>query len=287
MIKSYYHPDLHLHSFYSDGTDSPKQLITKAKAAGVDLFSLTDHDTVRGCEEIVLSLKKDDPAFLRGVEFSCEDREGKYHILGYGFDRAKPAVEGLAEHCHQLRIEKAQKRFAFLRERFGFCFSDKEEQTVLLENNPGKPHFVELMMQKGLISEKKAGFELFQDCPEDEFFLSPELAIEAIRCSEGVAVLAHGIFSDGSIPLSEEQLRKRVERLQNVGLQGLECFYPTYSEQQRKIMLSAAADYQMFITAGSDYHGKNKNVCIGESIGAEQELLSPFYSAVAHQIIEY
>ena len=78
--------DLHMHTTVSDGTDSPEGILDKVRSAGLALFSVTDHDAVKGYRIIQALLTPDDPAFLTGVEFSCKDEEGKYHILGYGFD---------------------------------------------------------------------------------------------------------------------------------------------------------------------------------------------------------
>ena len=77
--------DLHMHTAVSDGTDKPDEILLRVREAGIGLFAVTDHDAVKGCEEISRALTAGDPAFLTGVEFSCRDEEGKYHILGYGF----------------------------------------------------------------------------------------------------------------------------------------------------------------------------------------------------------
>lgn len=85
-IFSFQKADFHMHSVFSDGTDSPEELLDKIKIAGIDVFSLTDHDTCAGCEQMSALIKNDRaPYFIPGIEFSTEDEHGKYHILGYGF----------------------------------------------------------------------------------------------------------------------------------------------------------------------------------------------------------
>ena len=86
---SFQKPDLHMHSVYSDGTDTPESLLQNVRAAGLDLFALTDHDTAEGGAAVRALLRPGDPAFIGGVEFSCRDGRGKYHVLGYGFDAYK------------------------------------------------------------------------------------------------------------------------------------------------------------------------------------------------------
>ena len=75
--------DLHMHSTISDGSDSPEQLLKNIKAAGISLFSVTDHDSVKSAEIMRELVRDSDLLFIPGVEFSCRDEEGKYHILGY------------------------------------------------------------------------------------------------------------------------------------------------------------------------------------------------------------
>ena len=87
--------DLHIHSTFSDGTDTPEQILEHAREIGLDLFSITDHDALKA-GPVIRSLRKEgDPAFVTGVEFSCKDEKGKYHILGYGYDpEAEAAGKG-------------------------------------------------------------------------------------------------------------------------------------------------------------------------------------------------
>ena len=89
---AFHSPDLHMHSVYSDGTDTPRALLQRVRAAGLDIFALTDHDTAQGCAAVRALLEPGDAAFVEGIEFSCQDGEGKYHVLGYGFDAEKPSI---------------------------------------------------------------------------------------------------------------------------------------------------------------------------------------------------
>jgi len=88
----YRHPDLHMHSTASDGSDTPLELLEKVRLAGIDAFSLTDHDTYHGCAALSENLKPGDPAFIPGIELSCRDEHGKYHILGYCYDVSKNSI---------------------------------------------------------------------------------------------------------------------------------------------------------------------------------------------------
>ena len=110
--------DLHMHSTVSDGTDRPEEILEKVREAELSVFSVSDHDAIK-CSTIIPGLlKSGDPEFITGVEFSCKDEEGKYHILGYGYDPEAQAVQSLVEKSHSFRLEKVHVRLAFLRDEF-------------------------------------------------------------------------------------------------------------------------------------------------------------------------
>ena len=98
--------DLHIHTSVSDGTDDPREIAAIAKNAGIELFSVTDHDSAAGSIRAMQSLKQGDPSFITGVEFSCRDEEGQFHILGYGYDPSAGSIVKAEEKGHDLRIIK-------------------------------------------------------------------------------------------------------------------------------------------------------------------------------------
>ena len=281
---TYYKPDLHMHSVYSDGTDTPEMLVRNVRAAGLDVFALTDHDTTQGCAAVRALLQPGDPAFIGGVEFSCKDQGGKYHVLGYGFDAERPAIRAAADYAHNGRLLKMRNRFAYLRDQYGFTFTEEEQAALLQLKNPGKPHLAAMMVKKGYVKDKNEGFELVSGYRDTEPLLTPEEAIRAILQSGGIPVLAHGILADGSKNLTEEEICARAERLKAAGLMGLECYYSTFTSRQQEIMLALAERLDLLVTAGSDYHGTNKTVGLGQTGCQAPEKLQRFYDAVADRI---
>ena len=87
--------DLHMHTTISDGTDTPEMVLARVKEAGLTLFSVTDHDAIKSSQIIPSLLGEGDVRFLSGVEFSCKDEEGKYHILGYGYNADAKPIQAL------------------------------------------------------------------------------------------------------------------------------------------------------------------------------------------------
>ena len=257
--------DLHMHSRVSDGTDSPLELLGKVRGAGLEVFSLTDHDAIKGCAEIRSNIKAGDPRFITGAEFSCRDELGKYHILGYGFDTQAGAMPEFIEDSHNTRMKKIEARLAFLKSEMGIEFPEEERKTLLALDNPGKPHIANLMVKYGYAESKELAFQnTLNRLPVLVSYIRPEQAIEAILAGGGVPVLAHPSYGDGDQLIMGSDLDNRVRRLVDFGLRGLEAFYSGFTPQITNEVLDLADRYDLSVTAGSDYHGSNKMIVLGD-----------------------
>ena len=257
--------DLHMHSRVSDGTDSPLELLGKVRGAGLEVFSLTDHDAIKGCAEIRSNIKAGDPRFITGAEFSCRDELGKYHILGYGFDTQAGAMPEFIEDSHNTRMKKIEARLAFLKSEMGIEFPEEERKTLLALDNPGKPHIANLMVKYGYAESKELAFQnTLNRLPVLVSYIRPEQAIEAILAGGGVPVLAHPSYGDGDQLIMGSDLDNRVRRLVDFGLRGLEAFYSGFTPQITNEVLDLADRYDLYVTAGSDYHGSNKMIVLGD-----------------------
>ena len=265
--------DLHMHSTVSDGTDTPAEILSRVRKVGIRLFALTDHDALKGCKAIIAARKEGDPAFMTGVEFSCMDENGKYHILGYGYDPNGQAIGEVIEQGHSYRIEKLRARLDFLKARFGFGFSEEEEKALFALDNPGKPHLGNLMVQHGYAETKNAAIKEYIDQLQmSDVYISPEQAIRGILQSGGIPVLAHPSYGDGDQLILGEEMEARIARLKEMGLQGLETYYSGFTNKLRSEILSFAEQFDLYVTAGSDYHGKNKLIALGDTeLGAPDE----------------
>lgn len=258
--------DLHMHTTASDGTDTPAEILAHVKEAGINLFAITDHDTIDGCFEIRDLLKDGDPSFLFGVEFSCVDEEGKYHILGYGFDPESPKLKNLLTYCHDTRIRRVQQRLHFIEKEFGFTFSQKDIDALFALKNPGKPHMGNLMVKYGYTKTKEdAIYQYLNKFKGKEERVRPEYAVQAIAEAGGIPVLAHPSYGSGDETIVGIDMDNRLKKLVSYGLQGVEAFYSTFPKELRREMLNFAKKYDLYVTAGSDYHGKNKPLRLGET----------------------
>lgn len=258
--------DLHMHTTVSDGTDRPEEILKKAREAELSVFSISDHDAIKCGTIIPKLLKKDDPLFLSGVEFSCKDEKGKYHILGYGYDPESESIRKVVETGHGYRMDTVHRRLKYLSEKWNIRFPEEEVKKLLALDNPGKPHIGNLMVKCGYVSSKRQAFdEYINKIPNADMYLHPKEAIRGILGAGGIPVLAHPFFGSGSSHIPVTDLKERVERLQGFGLSGIEAFYSDFDDEMIKEALSIAEELGLYVTAGSDYHGGNKKIPLGET----------------------
>lgn len=258
--------DLHMHSTVSDGTDTPEEILTKVKAAGIDLFALSDHDAIKGFGMIRAALKPGDPRLLSGAEFSCRDEEGKYHILGYGYDPDALPIQHLVETGHSYRVTKVTARLSFLEQEYGFIFPEVEVQALMALDNPGKPHIGNLMVKYGYAETKEDAIRNYiNKMHTPSQYLRPEEAIRGILEGGGIPVLAHPAYGSGEERILGADMDHRLRRLIAYGLRGVEAFYSGFPPRLRAETLAFALKYKLLVTAGSDYHGRNKLITLGDT----------------------
>jgi len=260
--------DLHLHTQISDGTDSLTEIIENVRKAGLDLFSVTDHDSIKAGIMIPPMLEELEPeqrtAFVRGIEFSCEDEMGKYHILGYGYNSAVPGIAEVVEEGHRMRMRKTKARLQFLQKEFNFRFTEDEIDELLSKDNPGKPHIANLMIGHGYANDIQDAIKNYINKKEfQNEHVRPEDAIKGILKSGGIPVLAHPTYADGDGLILGEEMEQRLQHLIGFGLAGVEAYYSGFSPKIQSECLAFADQFDLYITAGSDYHGGNKMIEIG------------------------
>ena len=231
--------DLHMHSNISDGTDTPEELLPLIREEGIRIFSVTDHDSIKSSTIIPALLTEGDPIFLPGVEFSCRDEEGKYHILGYGFDPNSESMKKIVEKGHQNRLRKVRARLDYLQTKFGFRFPEEELKALFKLDNPGKPHIGNLMVRLGYAKSKEDAIKNYIDQLRIRSdYLRPEEAIAGILGGGGVPVLAHPAYGSGDELIIGEQLDLRVRKLTAFGLRGVEAYYSGFTPKLQEAMLS-------------------------------------------------
>jgi len=241
--------DLHIHSNYSDGIYDVSFIVEKAIKQGISAISITDHDTIDGCQEAYNICKQKNLEYITGIEFSCFEELKEFHILGYNFD---PDYKPLKEHLKQFRIdrfERAEKMLLKL-EKIGLKINIDSVMEVAGKSPIIRPHIATALLNEGYVKTIKEAFQLYIGdwklayVPKQTFRV--EKAIKLINNADGIASLAHpGPFID------QDDLYRMIQ----MGLDAIEVVHPIHDESLIKFYHSVASQYWLLETGGSDYHG--------------------------------
>lgn len=262
MNKSKILVDMHLHTTASDGSFSPSEVVQKVKSSGVKVFSLTDHDTTAGVHEVEGEIPEG-MEFFKGIEFSCKAGDIKCHILGYSYDDNHPDFMKALAAAEAKREDKLAIRIEHLREVDGIELTGEEIAELEAIPSAGKPHIANILMRRGIPGTRTEIINRYLEFGV-ESRIPAELAIGAIKSSGGVAIWAHPLGGENEIHMSRDELEEKLGVLQDIGIEGLECFYSRYDEDEIAMLLDIAESRGLLVSGGSDFHGKNKNVEIGE-----------------------
>ena len=250
--------DLHTHSNFSDGTDTPSQLINKAHAAGLTTIALTDHDTVAGWDEASSHLRPG-LALVLGSEISCQTKDGiSVHMLGLLFDPENEALSSMMALTRDNRIGRMHKIIARLNAAdYAITMEDVEAQ---LSDGAtlGRPHLADALIAKGYMKSREEVFSeiLHNDSPfyVAHYSPTPEVAISRIKEAGGVAVIAHAMSSLRGRVVSPESFESYVE----AGLDGIEVFHRDHTAANQVLLTEIADQFNLAKTGSSDYHGNGK-----------------------------
>lgn len=257
--------DLHTHSAYSDGTDTPEELMNKALEAGLDVVGLTDHDTYAGWDEAAACVERTGVALVRGVELSCA-REGiTVHLLGYLPDPSNEALREVQERATQSRLTRAQRIVERLSEDFPITW--EQVQAFAPDAGPvGRPHIADALVEIGAFPDRSSVFAqtLHPSSPYYVMHWAPDPvdAVELVRAAGGVPVLAHPRARARQRLLPEEV----IDMMKEAGLFGIERDHRDHADEDRADVERIASRLRLEVFGSSDYHGRGKPNRLGENL---------------------
>jgi len=244
--------DLHIHTTASDGTWTPQRLVSEIKDNGIQIFSVTDHDSVENIAVTAKLAKEEGIRFLPGVEVSTT-LEGKlFHILGYGIDPDNPLLRQLLWHNTELMMKKDDDSIKMLIEEGHAIDFDGY---LAYENDVSRGGWKALnyLIDAGLCRDAVDFFtRLFKGIHlVFPVFPSPREVIEAINKAGGIAVVAHpaGNFS------RKMNLEKVLDAFYREGIEGVESFHPEHDEEKTAFCCEWSLQKGLYLTGGSDCHG--------------------------------
>lgn len=261
--------DLHCHSNYSDGTETPEALLEEAQKVGLDALALTDHDTVDGIPGFLQAAAKyPDLLAIAGVEISTLHSGREIHIVGLFLDYN--CVE-LQEFLKDIQFKRRQRNelMAMKLTSLGYDVDIEEIRAKAGGKIVGRPHFAAHLL-------KNYDFEDFQDIFDKllkrgapafvpRSLPSPHEAIEMIHKAGGIAIWAHPIYRRSK---ERSWCRKILKELVPAGLDAIEAYYTQFNEQQTKIVKDLAKEFNILLAGGSDYHGSHHpDIFLGTGYG--------------------
>lgn len=249
--------DLHIHTIYSDGDKTPKQIIKMAKECGLTTISITDHNIISG----IKTLTKDDLEgieFIPGVELSANIEKGRMHILGYGIDVNN---ESLNEKLNdRVDVKNILLYCRYLEKMFNIYFSQNDiNELISCIGNIGRPELAKLLIKYGYAKDVDAAFDYYlnpvmEECRNQKAGYTKEECIKIILEAGGIPVLAHPI----SLKLDEQELRQELMYLKEIGLMGIETRHIHHTPEYTEMLDRIAAELGLLKTGGTDYHGMIK-----------------------------
>ncbi len=274
--------DLHTHSTYSDGSDTPAELISAAVQARLEAVALTDHDNLDGIPEAAAAAAHHGIELIPGIELSCQWEPGGFHMIVLWLE---PGPGPLQDRLVELQHGRATRNQQMVAKLAGLGVDITYEE-VLEEaggTGVGRPHMAAILVRKRVVESMSEAFDSYLAAGRPAYVgrarLTPEVAIELANSSGAVSIIAHphtlGIFG--------RELDAELERLAGLGLSGLEAHYPEYEPDARLELVERARRVGLIPSGGSDFHGDYKQgLKIGTGYGdlaVERTLLEELRAA--------
>ncbi|TDX53301.1 PHP domain-containing protein [Orenia marismortui] len=260
--------DLHLHTTASDGSFTPKQLLTKAKELGFSAIAITDHDTIDGIAEGIELAEKLDIELVPGIEMNTDYENTEIHVLGYYIDyKDQKFIDKLAS-LKEARYNRIKRIVGKLND-LGLVIDFEEVKKNADGGALGRPHVAQIMLDKGYVEEWSEAFDKYiaKGAPAyvERKKLTPQEAIQLIKEFGGIPVVAHPVL------IERDEL---LEQLIEWGVEGIEVYHTEQDEEDSKRYLEFAQKNGLLITGGSDCHGPRRKgeVLIGK-IKASYDIL--------------
>lgn len=275
--------DLHMHSYYSDdGEFTPAQLVKKCKDAGIQVMAVADHNCARANAEVRMEANKAGIRYISAIEIDCTYKGVNLHVLGYGIDDEHPDFADIENNIKKQNVKASMEMLEKTR-MMGFDVSEQEMKQLAAHNFDPDVWTGEMFGEVLLAKSEYQNHPLFQsyreggersDNPYVNFYwdfysqgkpcyaevIFPDLqeVVNIIHKHHGYAVLAHpGMNLKGHRELLDDMLA--------TGLDGIEAFSNYHDEKVCHEFYDQAMKHHLFVTCGSDFHGKTKpSIALGK-----------------------
>lgn len=246
--------DLHIHTYYSDGTMSPKEVVEDAKRKNLGIIAITDHDVLDSYEELKVEAEKAGIITIRGVEIDSIFEGHLVHLLAYKFEDNEKLFK-LINHAKEQLLETSIELIRRMENDYeGISLEDYNSYEY--ERRKGGWKGIHYLHDRKITEGLFDGVKFYgkYDCGHEKFaFPSVEEVCNTVHDANGYVVLAHpcNYYSNKN----KEDILEKLEILKSLGIDGVECYYPANSDLMTNTCLEFCKDNNLIITAGSDGHG--------------------------------
>ena len=247
--------DLHMHSYYSDGTMSPREIVEDAKKRNVQLIAITDHNVLDSYTELKEAAEEFGIKVIRGVEIDARFEDIVVHILAYNFEDN----ENLFNLIHKAKNELLETSIELIKrmENDYENISSEDYEAYDYDKRKGGWKGIHYLFDRGITSELFEGVKYYgkYNCGHEYFdYPTVEEVVKAVHEANGYVVLAHpcNYYKNNT----KEEVLEKLEKFKSIGIDGVECYYPANSEMMTETCVEFCKNNDMIITVGSDSHGE-------------------------------
>ena len=250
--------DLHLHTKRSDGSSEPLELLNYILFQHPDIaaVSITDHDTIAAYADVMPRVRDYPFRIITGVEISCCSLGAENHILGYGVDLTNERLLAFLEQLRERRLQRSLTILQRLRE-----IKIHIDPTFLTEKKgtTGRTNIARILVRQGLASTINEAFRLYLGIEAPTYVpdVKPDAdeVIDILHAAGGIAVLAHPFKTRTTEPIYD-----MIRRFRDLGIDGLECYYHSFTPVQIDQLVRIAFELSLIKTGGSDLHDLTRTV---------------------------
>src|SRR5438067_4513007 len=248
--------DLHTHTYYSDGTLGPMQLVDLAKDRGLDVVALTDHDTAAGLPEARQAAALAGIELVPGVEFSSEYEGASLHVLCYWPDEENAELQAELLRLQESRMRRGELMIEKLQE-LGYPVKFDRVREIAAGKNIVRPHVAQALVEAGVVADEREAYtqDLIGDGGRayvEKHALDPLDALALIKKAGGVCVIAHPAMWRGQDAVPDEL----IEKMAAAGMAGIEVDHPDQAPEQREHYRQLAKRLELVVTGSTDFHGE-------------------------------
>jgi predicted metal-dependent phosphoesterase TrpH len=236
-----------------------KELVARAAGLGIEVLSITDHDTTEALPDAMAEAQLWGLTVVPGVEISTVTGREEIHLLGYFVDIGDAEFQRLLALTREARWERAEKMLGRLA-TLGLPVEWQRLVEIAGNGSVGRPHVAATLLEAGHVGTWDEAFDLWigrgRPAYVERYKLTPQEAIQMVRRSGGLPVLAHPfVYSRSGVCRKSMDLQYWLPRLREAGLEGIEVYYPNYPHRVSRRLLDQAIKHGLLPAGGSDFHG--------------------------------